>query len=376
MPPELILTRSGQSGPRLLFIEPYLNSSHNALAKGLMQNLPGRWTLLGLAGRHFRWRMRGAASYMALAAAHELAKPWDALLCSSMLDLAGLRGLCPALARVPALIYFHENQLAYPFAGRADANQKERDLYLAFANLAGAQAAKRVVFNSAYHQRAFMAAAFDLLDRLPDCKPPGLVEGLAAKSAVLPVPLEVRGTAGLAREPRSGPLRILWNHRWADDKDPQAFFEALSALAGQGLEFLVAVLGQSAAQPPPVFKAAAQELGTRVVRFGAVEKRRDYWGWLFWADLAVSCARQEFMGLALAEAAWAGCRPLAPNELAYPELYPSEYLYERGRLPQALAGFVADPALARVGGMRELVSHLTWENQRAAWQKEIAALSA
>ncbi len=374
MPGELSLTRAGQAGPRLLFIEPYANASHRALARGLMGHLPGRWTALCLPGRHFRWRLRGAASFLARAAALVLEEPWDGLVCSSMLGLAELKGLAPGLAHVPAMVYFHENQLCYPAPGAADAGQQGRDLFLAWSNLAGIQAARLAVFNSAYQRRGFLAAAGELLARLPDAAPPGLAQEAEAKSRVLPVPLETAEATGLGREPRSGPLRILWNHRWSQDKDPGSFFAALLGLAGRGLDFELAVLGPASGRPPGVFQEARAALGGRVVQWGMVPERRAYWGWLFWADVVVSTALQEYQGLSVAEAAWAGCRPLLPRRLVYPELYPDECLYEPGGLATALVALMAAPQRARARDWTDLAAAWTWEAQAPAWRTALDEL--
>lgn len=370
----LIIQRQGDKGPRYLFMEPYLNGSHRALAQALMQGLSGRWTLLGLPGRFFRWRMRGGAAFFAEAAGDTLREPWDALLCSSMLNLAELRGLVPELARVPALVYFHENQLAYPAAGQADAGQRERDLYLAFSNLTSAQAAKAVVFNSAYHRDEVLAAAKDLLTRLPDAVPTGLAQGLAGKARVLPVPLMVEEASGLEREPRQGPLRLVWNHRWSQDKAPEALFAALAKLRERGAGFEIALLGRKSGQPPAVFQRAAEMLGQRLVHIGQVEERREYWRWLFWADVCVSTALQEYQGLAVAEAAWAGCRPLLPDALVYPQLYPDELRYGTGKLADHLAALAAQPESARHGDYRSLVEHMTWPALSGAWKAALEDL--
>lgn len=370
-----MLTRAGHSGPRLLFIEPYANASHRALVEGLLRHVPARWAAATLPGRHFRWRLRGAASFLARAAADLLQEGWDGLVCSSMLNLAELRGLCPALAGVPALVYFHENQLCYPAPGQAGAAQQERDLFLAFSNLTSAQAARVVVFNSDYHRGEFLQAARDLLARLPDAVPTGLVEMIAGKGLVLPVPLETGPAAGLEREPRHGPLRLLWNHRWSQDKDPEAFFAALAGLAAEGLAFEVAVLGPSSGRPPKVMAQARGALGQRVKQWGAVGDRREYWRWLFWADVVVSTARQEYFGLSVAEAVWAGCRPLLPDRLVYPTLYPARYHYASGGLAAALRPLAAEPELARGGDTRPLAAGWTWEAQAAAWREALEELS-
>jgi glycosyltransferase involved in cell wall biosynthesis len=365
---ELIIQRHGNEGPRFLFIEPYLNGSHRALAQALMKGLPGRWALLALPGRYFRWRMRGGAAFLAEAAGEIFRKPWDALLCSSMLNLAELRGLVPSLAGVPALVYFHENQLAYPAGGQADAEQKERDLFLAFSNLTSAAAAKLVMFNSDYHKDQVLSAARDLFSRLPDSVPNGLLDDLMAKASAMPVPLLVNEAQGLVREPRQGPLRILWNHRWSQDKDPNAFFSALVRLIEQGLDFRVAVLGKKSAQPPAIFQEAAELLGERLVQLGAVEDRREYWRWLYWADVCVSTALQEYQGLAVAESAWAGCRPLVPDSLVYPDIYPPEMRYGPGELAGGLVELALSPKMARQGNYRSLVEHMAWPAVSAAWK--------
>ncbi|MBU4276020.1 MAG: DUF3524 domain-containing protein [Proteobacteria bacterium] len=371
MASDLVIQDVGSNGPRLLFVEPYLTASHAAFAQGLMKHLPARWTLLGLPGRHWRWRMRGAAAFLADQAAEVLARPWEALVCSDMLGLAELKGLAPGLVNVPALVVFHENQLAYPAQGKADQRMQERDLYLAFSNLTTAQAAKRVVFNSGFHRDQFLGAARELLGRLPDMRPSGMASAIAAKSSALPMPIDPSETNGLSREPRNGPLRILWNHRWAQDKAPEIFFSALEALAAQGLEFQVAVLGPAPAKPPVVFAAARKALTKHIVQWGHASDRKEYWKRLFWADVVVSTALQEYFGISVAEAVWAGCRPLVPKALVYPELYPERFCYPPGELTPALMELARRPELARRDNHRPLAEHFTWQSQAPAWQSII-----
>ena len=372
--PELIREDYGDSGPRLLFIEPYLNHSHAAFARGLMSHVPGRWTLLGLPGRYFRWRMRGAATYLAMAAKTVLDGAWDGLVCSSMLGLAELKGLCPSLAQTPSLVYFHENQLCYPAPGLADELQKDRDLYLAFSNLSSCLAAKAVLFNSDYHRTEVMQAAESLLNKLPDAVPVQLIKVIYEKSRIRPVPLEVEQAKGLVRGKREGVLRIIWNHRWEHDKDPDSLFAALFRLADAGLDFQVAILGPKGATYPKSFDSAPDILGKRLKHMGMAKERREYWQWLYWADLTISTALQEYQGLSVAEAVWAGCRPLVPDALVYPEIYETEFRYIPGQLHETLLPLVNKPDLARQDGYHKMVEHFTWPKQQLGWQQEIEEL--
>ena len=360
--------------PRLLYLEPYLNHSHRALAQGLREHLPGRWTLLSLPGRHFRWRMRGAAACLALEHRPVLEQPWQGLICSSMLNLAELRGLVPALAQVPALVYFHENQLDYPAPGRADARQRRRDLFLAFSNLTSVLAARLALFNSRFQRDRFLAAGRRLLADLPDAVPPGFMDQVERRCRVLPVPIETAPARGLIRWPRRGPLRLVWNHRWEQDKDPQVLFAALFELAEQGLEFQVAVLGPRPARVAACFQEAPRRLGRRLVHLGTVERTRSYWRWLFWGDVVVSTARQENQGLAVAEAVWAGCRPLLPRAQVYPHLYPERFLYPPGELAPTLARLCRRPQSARAQDYRPLVQGMTWAALEAPWREIMAEL--
>jgi hypothetical protein len=60
---------------------------------------------------------------------------------------------------------------------------------------------------------------------------------------------------------------------------------------------------------------------------GSPKSRAEYAALLASADIAVSTAANEFFGLAMIEASYAGCFPLVPDRLAYPEIYPTEFRY-------------------------------------------------
>ena len=85
---------------------------------------------------------------------------------------------------------------------------------------------------------------------------------------------EVRGARAAVRPDavrrapsrRAGPrCRIVWPHRWEHDKNPEAFFAAVGALAEEGLDFEVAVAGQSFRETAGGDARGRGRLGARLV---------------------------------------------------------------------------------------------------------------
>lgn len=321
---------------RILYLEPFDTGSHAAFTRTLTRFLQADWTVLTLPGRHWKWRMRGAAPYWALDKRATLEAGYDLVFASSYVPLAELYGLVPELAGTPSILYFHENQLAYPVQS---AFHSERDHHFGVSQLVSGLAASRLVFNSAYNRDSFLDAGRALLRRLPDRIPPGWIEALEARSEVLGLPLSLpdlpdEAFAGPTPSPH-GPL-ILWNHRWEHDKGPEDFAQAILQLAKEGLPFELALCGQRFKALPEGFGRLAEVLGDRVLAFGDAEDRATYEGWLRRADLAVSAAHHEFFGVAMLEAAHFGADCLVPDDLAYPELFGREHRYARGELTDAL----------------------------------------
>jgi glycosyltransferase involved in cell wall biosynthesis len=302
-------------------IEPYYTGSHQAWAGGYAAHSRHRVRLLTLPGRFWKWRMQGGAVTLARLAA-ELDERPDLILASDMLNLPVFLTLAgERLARVPVALYFHENQLTYPLQPG-----EKRDLHYGFIHLAGGLRADALFFNSAYHLDAFFDELPRLLLHFPDYTELWAVDALRAKSQVLPLGLDLaRFDAHRPAAPRTGRPLLLWNHRWEYDKDPETFFRAVYALAGEGWDFGLILLGESFRNLPAEFLEARERTPERIVHFGYAEDPATYARLLWEADVVVSTAVHEFFGAAVVEACYCGCFPVLPRRLTYPELIPPEH---------------------------------------------------
>jgi glycosyltransferase involved in cell wall biosynthesis len=160
---------------------------------------------------------------------------------------------------------------------------------------------------------------------MPDFVPPDLVAGLEGRSRVMPPGMDLAPFAAGRKRPRgTPPLTILWNHRWEFDKNPEAFFEVLFFLAEEDVPFRLTVVGEATRKWPAVFEKARRRLADRLVRFGYVPSREAYEELVRGSDIVVSTAFHEFFGLPVVEAIAAGCFPLMPARLSYPEIVPPD----------------------------------------------------
>lgn len=307
--------------PRILLLSAYDAASHRRWREGLVAALPDfDFRVLTLPARHFRWRIRG--NPLAWLDEPALAMPWDLVIATSMVDLATLKGLSPELAAVPALLYMHENQLAYPDSGRQHPSAEP-----AMVNLYAALAADQVAFNSAWNRDSFIEGVEAFTARLPDGIPAGLGRRLLDRSTLLPVPVDDH----LFRDRHQPPCRLrphlLWNHRWEYDKGPERLLALLEGLEASGRDYRLSVVGEGFRRTPAAFDTLRHRFGHRLEHFGYLSERGAYDRLLATADVVVSTTLHDFQGLAMLEAMAAGCLALAPDRLAYPEYVPAAQRY-------------------------------------------------
>lgn len=309
---------------RILLLSAYNAASHQYWIDGLLEQFPEyQWTVLTLPDRHFSWRLRGNSLTWAMGEQRKLLEqPWDLLIATSMVDLSSLRGMVPALTQVPTLVYFHENQFAYPRSQYQTHSPVEPQLQSIYTALC----AERLLFNTEYNRQTFIRGAKQLLKKLPDQVPGGIVERLENTSEVLPVPL-ASDLPEASSKHRESPLLITWAARWEYDKGPARLLQILQQLEQQDLNYQLCLLGQAFRKKPKEFDQIEAQFKHRLVQFGYAKSRQVYLQWLQQSDVILSTSHHEFQGIAVLEAAACGATPVLPNEQSYPCLFESEHLY-------------------------------------------------
>ncbi len=137
---------------KIILIEPFFGGSHKQWANDLIKHLPHEFYLLTLPERWWKWRMYGGAITLANKFMQSSFSP-DLIITSDMLDLTTFKALVSdKLRNTPIVIYFHENQFAYP--ERPDYSNRE-DYHYRFINYTSALTANRVLFNSKYNMDSF-----------------------------------------------------------------------------------------------------------------------------------------------------------------------------------------------------------------------------
>ncbi|WP_339866275.1 tRNA-queuosine alpha-mannosyltransferase domain-containing protein [Pseudohongiella nitratireducens] len=384
---------------QILLLSPYDAYSHQQWRLTLVAMFPEfDWTVLTLPPRYFSWRVRGNSLSWAFEQQDILRRRFDLLVCTSLTDLSGLRGLVPSLTAIPTLVYFHENQFAYPANGmktgpndkpsktsnrgepKSAQNIPAESVEAAMLSIYSALCADQVLFNSQWNFQSFLSGCEQLLRKLPDHVPAGICQLMARKSEVQPVPLpdSLFEAALSARAPDAqgsplmppatltphvqsfhptdtSPLEIVWNHRHEFDKGPALLLAIVQRLVQSNLPFRLHLLGQRFRQRPDEFAELdslleshyqSQQITPGINRW--LENRNDYLQQLSEADIVLSTALHDFQGLSVQEACIMGCLPVVPDALAYPEFIPPDYRYDNSGVIEQQAASATERILGIV----------------------------
>lgn len=358
---------------KILFIETFYGGSHKSFADQWISRSIHSFQLITLPPRFWKWRQAGSALFLADSIPELETGEYDAMVVSGMIDLAHLRALRPDMP--PVLLYIHENQFTYPLQ-----RGEKRDFRYGFTDLVNILCAENPVFNSRYNQDVFFNECRKLLHKLPDALPLGSVQKAFDKSVVIYPGINYQKITDVyddIPEPDSRgqfPPLIIWNHRHEHDKDPQTAFRILENLHNKGLSFRLALLGERFKKSPEAFERARRVLSEKIVA-DAYLPAREYYSWLRRGDIVISTATQENFGISVVEAVSAGCWPLLPRRLAYPEVMP---LWARDaclwnsekQLEKKLEGLLKKNRKQR----EKLTKPLSAWMKRYSWEKQIVKL--
>lgn len=304
----------------VLIIEPYFTGSHAVWANGYKKYSTFNVDLLKLKGRFWKWRMHGGAITLANEF-NNLDTTYDLILATDMLDLTTFLSLTRKLtSRIPIAIYFHENQLVYPWSPHDRDVAAKRDKHYGFINFSSALAADFCFFNSQYNLSSFIRALDTFLSHFPDYQELTSIENIHQKSAVLNLGLDLTRLDLDKCDKYRSPV-LLWNHRWEHDKNPTEFFKAINILYEKGLKFQLVILGENFKKKPKIFEASYNKMKDIILQFGFVKNDHEYVRWLWKSNILPVTSIHDFFGASIVEALYCNCYPLLPNRLSYPELF-------------------------------------------------------
>ena len=310
------------TSPTICSLQPFYGGSHRQFIDGWQRASRLNWVSCTLPDRHWKWRMR----HSAIEFARQVDELWqdgttsDAIFTTDMLNVAEFRGLLRTKAReCPVVVYFHENQLEYP-----NQQERERDFHFGFTNLTSCLAADAVWFNSKYNLDSFVGHLQKLMKVWPDYQPVSAIGELVQKSKIHPpgIQLDQLGDERfqIGDRAKDKKLHLLWAARWEHDKNPDGLLRILELLCRSGVNFSASIIGKQYKKIPSAFDVIKKLLGDRVAYWGYLDDKMEYQKALAEADVFLSTALHEFFGISAAEAIVAGCFPVLPNRLAYPEL--------------------------------------------------------
>lgn len=303
---------------KILLIEPFFGGSHQQWAEGFQAHSSHDVHILSLPARHWKWRMYGGAVELAHQALQLDFKP-DLLLATDMLDFTTFLALTQKqFAGIPTAIYFHENQITYPWSPTDQDVALQRNNQYGFINYTSALVADKVFFNSPYHLQSFCGALPSFLGQFPDNKSLQTIEIIREKSSVLPLGMDLRKLNILVQQKTSDVPTLLWNHRWEYDKNPDLFFESLLQLKAENIDFQLVILGENYKNAPPIFQKANEQLAQNIIHIGYAKSVEAYAKWLWRSDILPVTSHQDFFGGSVVEALYCNCCPILPKRLAYP----------------------------------------------------------
>lgn len=310
----------------ILFIEPFYSGSHKTWLDELTKYSTHNLDLLTMPGKFWKWRMYGSCVTLA-ERFKAYNKPIDLIIVSDMLDLSTFISLVHnklhSLEPMPKIgVYYHENQLAYPWKDGCEDRLMNRDVHYGMMNYTTALSADFILFNSVYNQNSFLNELDIILKKVPDYNH-NTINLLRNKSQVLPIGITNYRSIGLSPNTDSGANKIpliLWNHRLEHDKNPTDFLNLLIDIHKAGYKFNLVFLGEMNKRALKEYGPLLNQLKDITIAKGFLSKE-EYNYYLDQADILPVTSNHDFFGISVMEGINHNCYPLLPNRLTYPDLY-------------------------------------------------------
>ena len=302
----------------IYLLESFYTGSHKRWADDVKKHSSHQIRILNLPGKHWKWRMHGAAISFANQLKNSTFNP-DCFLLTDMTDLSVFRALTQKdFPKARYHLYFHENQISYPWSKTDEDVKLQRNNHYGFINYHSALSADKVFFNSLYHKDIFLNSLPAFLSQFPDLQNLDTIEQIETKSHVLPIGIDWERFRKLRKAAQNKTPTLLWNHRWEYDKNPKLFFDTLKKLKIQGFDFNLIILGEKTKSYLPIFDEAKIAFKDQLIHFGYCENKEAYYQLVAQADFLPVTSNQDFFGYSIVEAIALGVHPILPNRLVYP----------------------------------------------------------
>ena len=174
---------------KIVIVEPFYSGSHKDWANNYAKFSRHEVKIIKLPGRFWKWRMHGGAIELANTYLKNNYQP-DLVLATDMLNLPIFKSIVQP--KCPIYIYFHENQLTYPWSPNDKDLKLNRDKHYGFINYSSCLAADKVYFNSNYHYTSFIASLKKFLNQLPDYQGLNNIETITKKSQILHLGIDLK----------------------------------------------------------------------------------------------------------------------------------------------------------------------------------------
>lgn len=322
-----------------------------------------------ISGDRWKYRMMAACAEWE----DKISPEDDILVVDGMFDVTVLVALLRAgnRIRIPKVyVYFHENQFTTPFTSQDRDKKNNTHWHYGMAHWRSLLVADGFIFNSRTHFDAFATALPKMInEQCPRDAVQWQVQRaeilLKTRCTVLPYGLDLDELVQFQSKKRPRPpssqsglipasekgasdtsalesIKILWNARLEEDKNPAAFLDLIHQIRRRRIKgtdhqqpqrpIQLIVLGTDPSKDHKWETRIRKEFPPEMVlHFGFCQDRKEYAQWLQKAHIVVSTAKHETFGISIIESVFSGALPLLPKRLSYPELFPPE-MFEQDHL--------------------------------------------